>query len=386
MGEEKEKEKVKIDVNNPADLKKLREMQAKRGARAVNQGRQKALNTAVQIATPIGLGATIGTAFAYPFATVLGLGGSYLGSVIGKEVAPEKYEREGEVIGGTLGGMVTGGFGSRMDNYMKDIGGGFSNYWNTVKNNYNQIGRYTLDNLYPAGYFNIKRPITSMRKWGTTLGILGRPLIETPPIFSNGRKPKWYRGTVNDEVRFENGAKWAGIPEEEIPQPLLLRNMDGTYRLYPRAITENTYGPSGVQNMDLNKLETVEAAKAAGKLVGPDHLGTVGGLHSDYKFMAKTPDGHLLWEMVDEQKLNPQWGLASLGKLFFPKNSRPWRAIHKWGGKDWGEKILGYKPFTYRQGIAITPDREGVAFFDPSEYEAFNNVWFDEPPVSIIPK
>jgi hypothetical protein len=274
---------------------------------------------------------------------------------------------------------------------MKDVGG-LSNYWNTVKNNYSQIGRYTLDNLYPAGYFNPKRPIGSMKKWGTALGVLGRPLIETPPTFTNGRKPKWYTGSVNDEVRFENGAKWAGISDEEVPKPLLLRNMDGSYRVHPYGIIKNIHGPSGVKNagnkknFDLTDTETINAAKAAGKLTGPDFFGTAGGLHSDYKFIAETPDGYLAWEMFDEQKLNPQWRLASLGKLFFPRNSRPWRAIHNWGGKDWGEKILGYKPFTYRQGIVITPDRKKVSYFDPSEYEMFNTANFDMPPISILPE
>lgn len=346
---EDEKEKIKINVNNPSDLRKLRKMQADRGAKYVNQGRQKALNTAKEIMTPIGLGLAIGTGLAYPMATLGGLAGSYVGSNIGEKIAG----KEGEVIGGFVGGLP----GSIAGNM----------YGNWVRNNYNQLGRYTLNNLEPAGYFRGWKD--ALNKGKALFNIWTQPLYRKPPQFMNGVKPKWHRGTIADETRFQNGAIWARISDDEIPKNLIMRNADGvTYRPTREAIEGNFYGKEGAKTLGLNEQKTINLAKKQGKIDRQDQFSTLGGEHSEYSVLSEGPQG-VLWQQTDVQQLNPQWLLTDPIKRIFPVGSAPYNFFHNIGGKNISG-MLGYKPFTYKLGIGVTKENvkpEGLFYFDPTD-------------------
>jgi hypothetical protein len=103
-------------------------------------------------------------------------------------------------------------------------------YGAKIGNNYSKLGRYVLDNLNPRGYSNHGKEIFMT---------LTEPLYKNPPKFFN-RRPKWYKGGIPDETRFENGAIWAQIPEEEVPRKLIVKNADGiTYRPTEQAIKGN---------------------------------------------------------------------------------------------------------------------------------------------------
>ena len=97
--------KYVIDKNNPAHIRWLHQQQANRGVKAVNQGKEKFLNTATELSTPI----VAGMAIANPVSTVLGLTGGVVGSSLGMMIAPRKYREEAAVIGGTLGGLAVPG-------------------------------------------------------------------------------------------------------------------------------------------------------------------------------------------------------------------------------------------------------------------------------------
>lgn len=78
-------------------------------------------------------------------------------------------------------------------------------YGGFVGNNYANLGRYTLNYMYPASY--------GRRQFLTIPKIYTKPLYKAPPTFYNGRKPEWYdeytrmRGVEEAEARFQNGAK-----------------------------------------------------------------------------------------------------------------------------------------------------------------------------------
>lgn len=101
--------KYVIDKNNPAHVRWLHQQQANRGAKYVNQGRKEVLDEAAERSMPLVTAALVGSAAAAPVITGLSLAGGYLGSQLGKWIAPENYKREGSVIGGTLGGMLAPG-------------------------------------------------------------------------------------------------------------------------------------------------------------------------------------------------------------------------------------------------------------------------------------
>ncbi|MBO4850667.1 MAG: hypothetical protein J5529_07155 [Prevotella sp.] len=88
-------------------------------------------------------------------------------------------------------------------------------YGGWVGNNFGHLGRYTLNYLDPRGYGNY---------FARLKDVFTKPFYTKPPTFFNGRKPQWYgnQGFFNDdEIRFQNGAIWAGIPENEVPRTLI---------------------------------------------------------------------------------------------------------------------------------------------------------------------
>ncbi len=84
----------------------------------------------------------------------------------------------------------------------------------------------------------------------------------------------------------------------------------------------------------------------------PDYvtIGGVGGAHSDYTNLGSKNDYNLM-QFTDEQKINPQWVIASGLKkaLFTDSNSKIGKVIDKFGSYPLGDKLFGYKPFTIKQ-------------------------------------
>ena len=237
-----------------------------------------------------------------------------------------------------------------------------THYGGWVGNNFSHLGRYTLNYLNPRGYGDY---VTRLKD------VYTKPFYTSPPTFFNGRKPKWYTGSIGDEVRFQNGAIWAGIPEEEVPRTLIQRNADGTYRLTRQAI--EIFGKNNsdlVGDYGLGDQRTINEALKKGSIDYADVFSTVGGEHSDYMVLKDFPKG-VLGELRDKQQLNPQWQLSDWIKKRYSlrKNTTPYNIIDWLGGINLS-RSLGYKPFTYRQGIGILKDGSSRTFyFDPSHWE-----------------
>lgn len=213
--------------------------------------------------------------------------------------------------------------------------GGFK-YGNFVGTNFANRERYVLDRLTPAGYGGHGKEL---------IEVLAAPFYKKPPKFHNGKKPQWYDkysqiyGKQAAENRFQNGAIWANIPEEEIPRTMYVRNSDGTYRLTKEGLNIRE---DGTLKFPLpNETETF-----------PDYfsVGQVGGAHSQYNLIDKyrgTP--YNLMEFTDTQILNPQWQFTDKIKNKFGKDSKIHKWLHNIGGKDLGKLMFNYKPFTIRQ-------------------------------------
>ena len=209
-------------------------------------------------------------------------------------------------------------------------------YGDFLGTNFANRERYVLNYLTPAGYDGHGKELFK---------VFTAPFYKTPPKFHNGKKPEWYDkfsriyGKQAAENRFQNGAIWANIPEEEIPRTMYIRNSDGTYRLTREGLNLRE---DGTLRFPLpNEEETF-----------PDlfSIGQVGGEHSQYTLIDKyrgTPFN--LMEFKDIQKLNPQWQFTDKIKNKFGQNSKIYEWLYNIGGKDLGKLMFNYKPFTIRQ-------------------------------------
>lgn len=235
-------------------------------------------------------------------------------------------------------------------------------YINKVGTNFTNLGRYTLNELMPASY--------GIKNWIKLPKIWIKPFYSKPPTFHNGVKPKWYNefaekwGVKAAENRFQNGAIWAGIPEEEIPRTMYVRNSDGTYRMTQKGLKLNPDEitlQKGVPTTEMKDFPDVFT------------IGKVGGLHSKYELIGSYGDIPFnLMKFQDAQKLNPQWHLTKPFKIL-PKESRLRKIIEEdFGGKslDW---MLGYKPFTIKQFYAVP--KSGVDAQSFPLYMDPNKVW-----------
>lgn len=219
-----------------------------------------------------------------------------------------------------------------------------SKYGRFIRENYHNLGRYTLDNLMPASY-DIKNFLTLPK-------VLTKPLYQKPPTFHN-RKPLWYDkyaknwGKESAENRFQNGAIWADIPDSEVPKTMYQRNSDGSFRMTPEGLAIDENG-----NLKYSALINEKAEY-------PDFftVGRVGGEHSDYKELGEFPNGIKVMQFEDEQKLNPQWLVTEKIKRskYIPKKVKESKYIDKIAGKPL-DFMLGYKPFTIKQNYAVFPD------------------------------
>ena len=226
------------------------------------------------------------------------------------------------------------------------VGGSYGNF---VGNNLTNRGRYVLDNLVPASYKGHGKELMTT---------FFKPFYETPPTFYGGKKPLWYEkyaatnGTSAAENRFQNGAIWAGISENEVPRTMFRKNYDGTYRMTNEGV--------GNEHFDMSALPEET-------MLFPDFFtkGGVGGLHSDYTKLAEQ-NGIKLMEFKDEQKLNPQWKIADFLKKTFhiSDTSKTRKTIDYFGGKpiDWW---AGYKPFTIKQNYLHNGNNVLPIFMDP---------------------
>lgn len=137
--------KYVIDKNNPSHIRWLHQQQANRGAKHVNQGRKEVLDKAAERSVPLAAAALVGSAVAAPVVTGLSLAGGYLGSQLGEWVSPEKYKREGQVIGGTLGGITAPGLKMLPQFIAGDpyttLGGRFGYYGNKFERVYHTLAR-----------------------------------------------------------------------------------------------------------------------------------------------------------------------------------------------------------------------------------------------------
>ncbi len=280
-----------------------------------------------------------------PIATAATLGGGYAGGWLADKASEALTGRDfGTNV--SMHTPLTPGMGDMLNpGYI--AGGGYGNF---VGNNLANRERYILNYLTPASYTGHKKEI---------LGLLPKPLYGTPPTFYNGRKPAWYDdfaktyGVEAAEQRFQNGAIWAGISEDEIPITMYAKNADGTYRATPKGV-----GPRYFDMSALPEKTTIEAdffTKSG-----------VGGEHSNYTKLAER-NGIKLMQFEDKQKLNPQWQVASQikNKLHIDDNSETGRIIDYFGGKplDW---FVNYKPFTIKQNYLHNGNAVLPIFDDPN--------------------
>lgn len=190
--------------------------------------------------------------------------------------------------------------------------------------NYKNLGRFVMDNVLPASYNG------HGKDFALAYAKALNPFSKVPRFFN--RKPKWYhKGTAftDQDIRFENMAQWAGVPEKEVPRVVTFDNGDGT-RGFRRTLSTADILP------DADKLEVGQ------KVTDTDFQFGVGGEHSDYTLKAKNEYGNL-WLYEDEQKLNPQYILTDRVKDFFKikKGSKPDKFIDYFAKKDL-KGLLGF--------------------------------------------
>lgn len=264
---------------------------------------------------------------------------AYTGKTWGQNVSDELTQHWGFKVPEIVGDFTNPG------NYI-----GY-NYGNFVVNNYSNLGRYSLDNLYPSTYgltddfFPAKAGNHLEQLWR----VYTQPLYKKPPTFFNGKMPHW----MGDEfppgqyelARFENSANWAGIPEEEIPRKFFTRNPDGTYS--PTEIVQSR------RVMNPSKLKFTKAGQLR---IAEDNItpGVVGGGHSNYTYLGQDAVGNKYIKFEDKQILNPQWKLTHPIKLEYRADSWMYNFLDRLGGKplNW---MLGYKPFTIKAGLKYSP-------------------------------
>ena len=91
--------------------------------------------------------------------------------------------------------------------------------------NYKNLGRFVMDNVYPANYGGHGWDFA--RAYAQALNPFSRV-----PRFFNGRRPKWYNDRYSiledNDFRLENMAQWADVSEKEVPRVLTVDNGDGT--------------------------------------------------------------------------------------------------------------------------------------------------------------
>ena len=216
--------------------------------------------------------------------------------------------------------------------------------------------RFVMDNVTPNGYLRWSH-IPEFMKAGAKM------TYQKPPTFF-GRKPIWYEDFKNQwgedaaQNRLQNNAIWAGITEDEIPTPLYIKNSDGSWRLTPDGIGQETYGVP--TSKDLLPSETT---------IDYDYFtkGGVGGKHSDYTNLWGNNNFNIM-QFKDEQKINPQWIIASGLKkaLFTDSNSKIGKVIDKFGSYPLGDKLFGYKPFTIKQNYVIGKGQFKPILEDPN--------------------
>lgn len=134
--------------------------------------------------------------------------------------------------------------------------------------NYKNLGRFVMDNVYPANYGGHGWDFA--RAYAQALNPFSRV-----PRFFNGRRPKWYKDRYSiledNDFRLENMAQWAGVSEKEVPRVLTVDNGDGTRgftRIIKRPFLPDTDKPLNIGD----------------KVISEDLLFGVGGEHSDYTY------------------------------------------------------------------------------------------------------
>lgn len=267
--------------------------------------------------------------------TVVGGTTSYTFDALSKATTGKTIEEQSEpIVGKELSFLANPG------TYM----GGKTGY------NYKNLGRFVVDNVYPASYQGHGRDFA--RAYAQALNPFSRV-----PRFFNGKRPKWYKDRYSvfgdNDFRLENMAQWAGISEKEIPRVLTVDNGDGT-----RGFTRTVKYPF-LPNTD-------KPLNVGDKIISDDLLFGVGGEHSDYTYkgsiVKNLPNNdkakRSLWLYEDEQRINPQHILATkIKKLFrIDDDSKPAKFIDYFGKKDlkWMlgfDNDIKYKQFLYNDEI-----------------------------------
>lgn len=214
--------------------------------------------------------------------------------------------------------------------------------------NYKNLGRYIMDNVYPANYEG--HGLDFVTAFAKALNPFSRI-----PHFYNGRKPKWYDkySSLNDtDFRLENMAQWVGVSEKEMPRVLTVNNGDGT-----RGFTRTIKRPI-----------LPDIPKEGDRVIEEDLVFGVGGEHSNFTYKgskAQKLDNNdvakrSLWLYEDDQKLNPQYKIANLIKDTFKidkkKHPKLIKVIDYFGGKDLKGFIgfdndIKYKQFLYNDEL-----------------------------------
>lgn len=167
--------------------------------------------------------------------------------------------------------------------------------------NFKNLGRFVMDYVEPANYSGHGSDF--IKAYTKALN----PFSRIPTFFKH--RPNWYkRGTINGDQQFrlENMAEWVGIPEKEISRIVTRKNPDGT-RGFNATLRTAELLP------DANEL------KVGQKVSHPDLQFGLGGEHSDFTLVGKSPEQNL-WLYEDEQKLNPQYLLTDKIKQAFNIN------------------------------------------------------------------
>lgn len=192
--------------------------------------------------------------------------------------------------------------------------------------NYKNLGRYVMDNIYPANYEG------HGLDFATAFAKALNPFSKVPHFY-NGRKPKWYNkySSLDDtDFRLENMAQWVGVSEKEMPRVLTVDNGDGT-----RGFTRTIKRPI-----------LPDIPKEGDRVIEEDLVFGVGGEHSDFTYKGSRAQKlnnndvarRSLWLYEDNQILNPQYKIANLIKDAFKidkkKHPKLVKVIDYFGGKD----------------------------------------------------
>ncbi len=249
--------------------------------------------------------------------------------------------------------------------------------------NFYKLGRYVFDELSPNSY--------SLEGLGSVFKAAGRALnpFKNPPKFGDGKKPKWYYkygyGIGDREYRLQNSAIWAGIPESEIPRTLIYRRPDGTYGF--------TEGINKGLIPDISDAKEAYRNTKKYTVRAPDFVFGVGGLHSDFTLKGVKNFGNgnkgTLWLYEDEQKLNPQWQLATKLKKKLGieteegeptgKGVKTGKVIDWFGGKDL-KSIIGYdNDIKYKQYVFEDPNGKIWTPTNEQVEKAIKEGFFDKP-------